>query len=87
MANLATKYADHSNQKIKFHAPLIEMSKAQIITTGLELGVDYSITHSCYDPAIDDVSCGNCDACLLRLAGFEKVGIKDPIDYINAEHI
>lgn len=80
MANLATR-AGVEGRSLKIHAPLIEMSKAQIIRRGLELGVDYSLTHSCYDPSPEGVSCGQCEACLLRLRGFAKAGVEDPIPY------
>jgi len=82
MANLATK-AGVEGQKIKVHAPLITMTKAQIIQRGVELGVDYSLTHSCYDPSPDGISCGECDSCLLRLKGFADAGAVDPIAYQN----
>ena len=63
------------------HAPLIHMTKAQIIRTGLDLGVDYALTSTCYDPSPDGVACGRCDACLLRLRGFAENGVRDPIAY------
>lgn len=78
MANLATKST--LNNEIRIHTPLISMSKSEIIKTGLNLGVDYSITSSCYDP-LDKVACGTCDSCLLRIKGFESLGITDPIKY------
>ncbi|MDA1052055.1 MAG: 7-cyano-7-deazaguanine synthase QueC [Planctomycetota bacterium] len=78
MANLATKAAVEGTQPIKIHAPLIHLTKAQIIKTGLSLGVDYSMTTSCYDPAKDGTSCGHCDACLLRRQGFANNGLVDP---------
>lgn len=78
MANLATKAAVEGTQPIKIHTPLIHLTKAQIIKMGLSLGVDYSITTSCYDPAKDGTSCGHCDACLLRRKGFADNGIEDP---------
>ncbi len=78
MANLATKTAVEGTQPIKIHTPLIHLTKAQIIKTGLSLGVDYSLTTSCYDPAIDGTSCGHCDACLLRHKGFVDNGLEDP---------
>jgi 7-cyano-7-deazaguanine synthase len=81
MANLATAAATEGKGRFKFHAPLIEMTKAQIIRTGLSLGVDYSLTHSCYDPDPDGGACGRCDSCQLRLAGFAQAGAKDPIKY------
>lgn len=80
MANLATKVAVEGTP-YKIHAPLMEMTKAQIIARGLELGVEYGQTTSCYDPDAAGISCGKCDACLLRLRGFEENGIADPISY------
>ena len=64
------------------HAPLIELTKAQIIRLGIELGVDYALTHSCYDPAPDGAACGRCDACLLRKKGFSEAQIADPTRYV-----
>jgi 7-cyano-7-deazaguanine synthase len=81
MANLATKAAVEGQQQLRIHTPLMQLSKAQIIQRGRELGVDFSLTHSCYDPGSDGSSCGQCDACLLRLKGFAEVGILDPIPY------
>ena len=81
LANLATKSATQDGQRTRIHAPLIDMTKAQIIETGLQLGVDYSLTTSCYDPAPEGTACGECDACLLRLKGFAENGIDDPITY------
>jgi 7-cyano-7-deazaguanine synthase len=83
LANLATKAGTEDKTKIKIHAPLIEYSKAEIIRKGLELGVDYSLTHSCYDPSKEGLSCGICDSCLLRLKGFQEAGEKDPINYVK----
>lgn len=83
MANLATKAGVEGSLKLKIHAPLIAMTKAQIIETGLRLGVDYSLTHSCYDPAPDGRACGSCDSCLLRLKGFAEAGVRDPASYIK----
>jgi len=82
MANLATKAAVEGRQRVSIHTPLIRLSKAEIIRTGLELGVDYSLTNSCYDPdpASGD-ACGQCDACVLRLKGFSANGVVDPIVY------
>ena len=82
MANLATKVAVEGTQNVTIETPLIDLTKAQIIQLGLELGVDYSRTNSCYDPTTDGLSCGHCDACLLRLKGFAENGIDDPIQYI-----
>lgn len=81
LANLATKSATQDGQRTRIHAPLIDMTKAQIIETGLQLGVDYSLTTSCYDPDPEGTACGECDACLLRLKGFAENGIDDPISY------
>jgi 7-cyano-7-deazaguanine synthase len=81
LAGLATKAAVEGHQHLHIHAPLIQMSKAHIIRRGLELGIDYALTHSCYDPASDGAACGQCDSCLLRLKGFAEAGIADPIAY------
>lgn len=78
MANLATKSAFDTS--IKINTPLISMTKAEIIRTGLNLGVDYSLTSSCYDPR-DNAACGQCDSCILRKKGFESIGFNDPIKY------
>ncbi len=82
MANLATKAGVKGISKIKINAPLLNMSKAQIIKKGIELGVDYSLTHSCYDPNPEGVACGRCDSCILRKNGFKEAGIKDPTEYL-----
>lgn len=79
MANLATKMSTTQGRRIKVHAPLIRMTKAQIIKAGNELGVDYSMTHSCYDPGPDGKPCGQCDSCLLRAKGFAEAGATDPV--------
>ena len=81
MANLATKAAVAGNTKVTIHTPLINMTKAQIIRRGLDLGVDYSMTTSCYDPSEDGAACGSCDSCLLRLKGFSENGVEDPGRY------
>jgi 7-cyano-7-deazaguanine synthase len=81
MANLATKAAVEGRQRLKIHAPLIHLSKAQIIARGLELGVNYSLTSSCYDPGEDGRPCGQCDSCLLRQKGFREAGLPDPLPY------
>ena len=81
LANLATRAGVEGTEKLRIHAPLIHWSKAQIVKRGMELGVDYSLTHSCYDPDADGASCGRCDSCLLRLKGFKEAGIKDPGRY------
>jgi 7-cyano-7-deazaguanine synthase len=81
MANLATKAAVEGRQRLRIHTPLMHLSKAQIIQRGLELGVNYALTHSCYEPAPDGAACGQCDSCLLRLKGFAEAGATDPIAY------
>ena len=81
LANLATKASVEGFSKFKIHAPLMQMTKAEIIKKGLSLGVDYGLTHSCYDPSITGLACGICDSCLLRLKGFKKIGTKDPLKY------
>jgi 7-cyano-7-deazaguanine synthase len=81
MANLATKAGVEGTQQLKIHAPLMQMTKAQIISTGIELGVDYGLTHSCYDPDKQGTSCGACDSCILRLRGFSDAGVTDPLPY------
>ena len=79
MANLATKAGVEGRQKLKIHTPLIALTKAQIIARGLELGVDYGLTSSCYDPSPAGAPCGQCDSCLLRQKGFREMGIEDPL--------
>ena len=81
MANLATRAGVEGEQRMRIHTPLISLTKAQIIRRGLELGVDYSMTSTCYDPSPDGRACGQCDACLLRLKGFAENGIPDPAPY------
>ena len=81
MANLATKAGVEGAQRLKIHAPLISMTKAQIIRRGLDLGVDYGLTSSCYDPAPDGSPCGGCDSCVLRRRGFRENGMEDPLRY------
>ncbi len=81
MANLATKAAVERGQTLTIHTPLINLTKAGIIKLGLSLGVDYSLTVSCYDPSPNGEACGACDACTLRLRGFEQIGISDPATY------
>lgn len=80
MANLATK-AGVEGQRLNVHTPLILLTKAEIIQRGVALGVDYGLTHSCYDPLPDGTSCGECDSCQLRLRGFREAGCVDPIRY------
>jgi len=81
MANLATKAGVDGDQSITIHTPLISMTKEEIIRKGLELGVDYSLTHSCYDPDKAGNACGRCDSCRIRLKGFQEAGTADPINY------
>lgn len=80
LANLATK-AGVEGARFTIHAPLSGMTKADIIRAGVAAGVDYSVTHSCYDPAADGAACGRCDSCLLRRKGFEEAGVSDPTRY------
>ena len=85
MANLATKQAvDAPSQRVTIHTPLIDLTKAEIIRCGTELGVDYGMTTSCYDPSPDGAACGHCDACLLRLKGFLENNLVDPIRYAES---
>src|SRR5712671_5169241 len=81
LANLATKAGVEKSISFRIHTPLIELTKAEIIRRGMELGVDYGLTHSCYAPSKTGVSCGRCDACQLRLKGFAEAGLTDPIKY------
>jgi 7-cyano-7-deazaguanine synthase len=80
VANLATR-AGVEGGRFRIHAPLIHMSKGEIIREGLRLGVPYELTHSCYDPSSAGKACGHCDSCLLRLAGFREAGARDPAAY------
>lgn len=80
MANLATRAGVEGTSRFQIHTPLIDLTKAQIIQLGTSLGVDYSLTHSCYDP-VEGRACGQCDSCLLRLAGFAAAGLTDPLPY------
>ncbi len=82
MANLATKAGVEGKTKLKIRTPLIHMTKAEIIKKGVDLGVDFSLTHSCYDPSSDGLACGECDSCIIRKQGFKKAGIIDPTQYI-----
>jgi 7-cyano-7-deazaguanine synthase len=84
MANLATKIGVEGNTRVRIRTPLLHLNKAQIIATGAELGVDYAITHSCYDPSSEGLACGQCDSCLLRHKGFVEAGIPDPTRYIQS---
>jgi len=72
-----------NGEKININTPIINMTKEEIIAKGIELGVDYSITHSCYDPDDNGLACGHCDSCRIRLTAFAKLGIKDPIKYMD----
>src|SRR5262249_26699045 len=81
LANLATKAGVEKQGRFRIHAPLVQLSKADIIRLGVSLGVDYRLTHSCYDPAPDGAACGRCDSCKLRRAGFAAAGVPDPTRY------
>jgi 7-cyano-7-deazaguanine synthase len=81
LANLATKAGVEGRLRFTIHTPLLRLAKAQIIRRGTELGVDYALTHSCYDPDPAGVSCGRCDACRLRRKGFAEAGLVDPLPY------
>jgi 7-cyano-7-deazaguanine synthase len=83
MANLAIKAAVEGKIQLKIHTPLIQMTKAEIITHGTQLGLDYTLTWSCYDPHTDGKACGLCDSCQLRLKGFKEAGLTDPIRYVT----
>jgi 7-cyano-7-deazaguanine synthase len=83
MANLATKAGVEGAGHFTIHTPLINLTKAEIIEQGMALGVDYSQTHSCYDPTPEGLSCGTCDSCRLRLKGFSEAGMSDPLRYIQ----
>ncbi len=81
MANLATKAGVEGRTKIEIHTPLIQLTKAEIVLLGHDLGLDFGLTHSCYDPSPGGVPCGLCDSCLLRKKGFAEAGIEDPLEY------
>ena len=81
LANLATKAGVEGKNRMKIHTPLIKLNKGEIIQKGLQLGVDFAMTHSCYNPGEEGKSCGVCDSCQLRLKGFQKAGVEDPIKY------
>jgi 7-cyano-7-deazaguanine synthase len=83
LANLATKAGAEGLTPIRIRAPLMRMTKAEIIRKGVKLGVDYGMTHSCYDPSADGKACGYCDSCLLRKKGFREAGVADPTDYVS----
>jgi 7-cyano-7-deazaguanine synthase len=85
MANLATKMTtDAKAEPFKIHTPLINLTKAKIIRRGIDLGVDYSMTHSCYDPDAAGRACGHCDSCLIRRKGFAEAGVADPTSYATS---
>jgi len=84
MANLATRAGVEGGARLTIHAPLISLSKREIIAQGRALGIDYGLTSSCYDPGPDGSACGHCEACLLRLKGFEEAGMSDPLVYQGA---
>ena len=83
MANLATAAGVQEKGKFAIHTPIINMTKGQTILAGMKLGLDYSLTHSCYDPDRQGRSCGRCDSCRIRLKGFRDAGLKDPIEYVQ----
>jgi 7-cyano-7-deazaguanine synthase len=83
MANLATKAGVEQTGRFTIHTPLISLTKAEIIKAGVTLGVDYGLTHSCYDPSLTGLSCGQCDSCRLRLKGFSEAGLADPLAYFE----
>lgn len=83
LANLATKAGVEGVSRFQIHAPLLHMTKAQIISAGIAAGVDYSLTHSCYDPTPEGFACGACDSCIIRRNGFLDAGISDPTQYKN----
>lgn len=82
LANLGTKAAASGGQRFQIHTPLIHSTKAEIIRKGLALGVNYANSSTCYQPTSEGIACGRCDACVLRLAGFEEVGVPDPVSYV-----
>ena len=81
MADLATRAGVEEGVRLRIHAPLLRLSKAEIVTRGVALGLDYGMTSSCYDPAADGAACGRCEACILRLKGFAEAGLPDPARY------
>jgi 7-cyano-7-deazaguanine synthase len=83
MANLGIAAAAEGKGKLTIHSPLLHLTKAQIIQRGIALGVEYGLTHSCYDPAEGGLACGRCDSCLLRKRGFQEAGIQDPTRYVK----
>ncbi|MCE5244950.1 MAG: 7-cyano-7-deazaguanine synthase QueC [Syntrophobacteraceae bacterium] len=85
MANLAVREAVEGRMRFRIHTPLLRLTKAQIILRGMELGLDYGLTHSCYDPDPQGFACGHCDSCLLRRKGFSEAGVPDPTRYAPSE--
>jgi 7-cyano-7-deazaguanine synthase len=85
LANIATKAGVEKKIKFRIHAPLIYFPKGEIIKKGIKLGVDFSLTHSCYNPTPSGYACGKCDSCLFRIKGFKEAGIKDPTKYVNSQ--
>ncbi len=83
MANLATRAGVEGSSRLRIHTPLLHLTKSGIVRLGLELGVDFSLTHSCYDPAPDGRACGACDSCILRRRGFAEAGAADPLAYVD----
>ena len=86
LATLATKASVEGKEKLKIHTPLIQLTKAEIILKGIKLDIDYSLTHSCYNPERDGKACGICDSCHLRLRGFKEAGLEDPLNYNNPDN-
>jgi 7-cyano-7-deazaguanine synthase len=85
LANLATRAGVEGTGRFRIHAPLLTLNKQEIIERGHALGIDYSCTHSCYDPSPEGLSCGRCDACLIRRSAFARLGLTDPIRYVSSE--
>jgi 7-cyano-7-deazaguanine synthase len=83
MGNLATAAAVQGKGKLQIHTPIIRLTKGQIIQAGTKLGLDYSLTHSCYDPDSEGRACGHCDSCRIRLKGFADAGLSDPVEYVK----
>jgi 7-cyano-7-deazaguanine synthase len=83
LANLATRAGVQGEGRFRIHAPLLTLSKEEIIERGRALGVDYALTHSCYDPSPEGLSCGRCDACQIRRSAFDRLGLADPICYVS----
>jgi len=83
MANLATRAGVNGEGRFRIHAPLLTLTKEGIIERGRALNVDYGLTHSCYDPALEGLACGRCDACRIRLSAFDRLGLADPVRYVD----